>query len=122
MSEWALKMSSFTEEQVSRSLHIELAFEYVKMCKYTYLTIFSNALSCLQSLHSMNTGHQYILDTLYNYNHCDSNIPSHIGIHGNNEADKVAKSALDFDIVKLKIPSTGLKHFIKLYINSLWQI
>ena len=45
-----------------------------------------------------------------------------VGIHGNNEADTAAKSALEFEIVKFKIPSTDLKHFIKLYINSLWQI
>ena len=31
--------------------------------------------------------------------------PSHIGIHGNNEADEAAKSAFDFEIVKFKIPS-----------------
>ena len=46
-------------------------------------------------------------------------IPSHINIYGNNEADKAAKSAFEFE---LKIPSTDLKYFIKLYINSLWQI
>ena len=45
-----------------------------------------------------------------------------VAIHGNNEADTAAKSALEFEIVKFKIPSTDLKHFIKLYINSLWQI
>ena len=35
---------------------------------------------------------------------------------GNNEADKAAKSALDFEIVKFKIHSTDLKHSLKLYI------
>ena len=49
-------------------------------------------------------------------------IPSYICIHGNNKADKAATSALEFEIVKLKIPFTHLKHFIKLYINSHWQI
>ena len=36
-----------------------------------------------------------------------------------NEADKAAKSPLEFEIAKFKIPSTDLKHFIGLYINSL---
>ena len=35
-------------------------------------------------------------------------LPSHISIHGNNEADKAAKIALEFEIVKFKIPSTDL--------------
>ena len=41
-------------------------------------------------------------------------IPSHMGIHGNNESDvdKAAKSALEFEIEKFTIPSTGLKHLI----------
>ena len=57
----------------------------------------------------------YILDILYsNYyvsiqgiivNFCW--IPSHIGIHGNDEADRAAKSALE--TVKFKIPCTDLK-------------
>ena len=46
---------------------IILAFEYIKMSKYTYFTIFSDSLSYLLSLHSMNIDHPYILDILYNY-------------------------------------------------------
>ena len=74
------------------------------MSKYTHFTIFSESFSCLQSLHSMNIEHPYILDILYSYfyvsnlgkivNFCW--IPSQIGI----EADKAAKSALKFEIVK----------------------
>ena len=41
---------------------------------------------------------------------------------GKNEADKATKSAIDFEIVKIKIPSTDRKLFLKLYINSLRQI
>ena len=41
---------------------------------------------------------------------------------GKNEADKAKKSAINFEIVKFKIPSTDRKLFLKLYINSLRQI
>ena len=66
------------------------------MSKYTYFTIVSYSLSCLQILHSMNIDHPYILDILYSY-YCVANqgkivnvwwISSHIDIHGDNEADK----------------------------------
>ena len=46
---------------------IELDFEYIKMSKYTHFTIFSDSLSCLQSLHSMKIDLPYTLDILYNY-------------------------------------------------------
>ena len=46
---------------------IELAFEHIKMSKYTHFTIFSDSLSSLQSLHSMNINLPYILDILYCY-------------------------------------------------------
>lgn len=42
--------------------------------------------------------------------------PSHIGIHGKTEADKVAKSAHYFEIVNFKILYPVLKYIIKLYI------
>ena len=78
----------------------------------------------------MNYYYPYILDILFSYYSFSNQgkivkfcwISSHIGKHGNNEADKAVKSALDFEIVKFKIPSTDLKHFIKHYITSLWQI
>ena len=67
----------------------------------------------------MNIDHPHILDILYIYYYVSNQrkivnicwIPSHIGIHGNNEAD-----------CTVKIPSTHLKHFIKIFINSLWPI
>ena len=72
----------------------------------------------------MNTEHLYILDILYSY-HVSSLgkiiylcwIPSHICIHGDNETDKAAKSALEFWYVKFKISSTDLKQLFKLKIK-----
>ena len=91
---------------------------------------FSSIDNRLQSLHSVNIDHPYIWDVYciiiimlpirVNSQHLLES--SHNGIHRNNEADKAAKSALEFEIVKLKIPSTDLKNFNKLYIYSLWQI
>ena len=65
---------------------IELAFEYIKMSKYTYLTILSDSISCLQSLQSMNIDHPCILDILYSYYYVSNEgkivnfcwIPSHL--------------------------------------------
>ena len=57
------------------------------MTKYSHFTIFPDSLSCLQSLHSMNIDHPYILGILYNYYYVSDQgkiinigwIPSHIG-------------------------------------------
>ena len=43
-------------------------------------------------------------------------------LSGNNKADMAAKSALQFEVAKLKIPYTDYKCFIKFYAKSLWQI
>ena len=89
------------------------------MSKYTHFTILSDSLSCLQSFHNIDIDPSYILDISHNYYYVFKQgkivnicwIPSHIGIHGSIEADKAAKSALEFEIVKLKIPFIDPKHF-----------
>ena len=109
---------------------IQLAFEYIKFSNEKHFTIFSDSLSCLQSISNMNIDHPYILDILNQHWLLSKQgkiiefcwIPSHIGIHGNTKADKAAKDALQYDIVHYKIPYTDLKYLIKLYVNSLWQI
>ena len=40
---------------------VELAFEYIRISKNTHFTIFSDSLSCLQSLHNMNIDHPFSL-------------------------------------------------------------
>ena len=54
------KATIFTAEAKA----IQLAFELIKISKDTYFTIFSDSLSCLQSIHNMNIDHPYILDIL----------------------------------------------------------
>ena len=108
---------------------IQLAFEYIKTSNDKRFTIFSDSLSCLQSIKNMNIEHPFILDILKQYCILTRQskivefcwIPSHIGINGNTKADKAAKDALKFDIAQFQIPFTDLKLSIKVYVNNLWQ-
>ena len=36
-------------------------------------------------------------------------VPSHIGIKGNEKVDELAKQALNFNVLNLKVPYTDLK-------------
>ena len=48
-------------------------------------------------------------------------IPSHIGIIGNERADRAATSALSQDILPLKIPYFDFKPLINVLIREYWQ-
>ena len=94
-------------------------FSLLKFQKKHILQSFQTLFLVLQSEHNMNIDHRYILDILLNYLHASRQgkkvnffwIPSHIGIHSNSKADSAAKSALQFEIVKFRIPYINLKYF-----------
>ena len=80
------KATIFTAEAKA----IQLAFEYIKSSSDNISTIFSDSLSCLQSIKNKNLDHSYILDILIQYTNLSLKgknvnfcwIPSHIGIPG----------------------------------------
>ena len=94
----------------------------------TEFLIFSDSLSTLQALKNSNNDHpliQRLLEKLHTLLKSKSIvlcwIPSHIGISGNEEADKAAKQSLQCNVSKIKIPSSDLKPNINKYIFSKWQ-
>ena len=48
-------------------------------------------------------------------------IPSHCGVLGNEQADRVAKRATDEPITEIKIPKLDMLRIIKTKINQYWQ-
>ena len=80
---------------------IDLALDFVKICAYTdKFVIFSNSLSVLQALKHTYSKYSQIQHLLLKHHEIPSSktviycwIPSHIGIYGNEKADKNAKES-----------------------------
>ena len=110
---------------------ILLALKYFKRktTKYKKCVIYTDSLSSLQSLQGKNFKTK---NTIRFYNLLRRLppqahiaivwIPSHVGIHGNESADKLAKSALLREVAPQKlIIWSDLKPKVKTYIDSVWQ-
>ena len=92
--------------------------------------IFSDSKSMLESIDNQDSSNPLVLDTLqliYNLHEIGKLIefccvPSHVGIRGNEEADRAAKSALDLPVPSdSKVPSSDKLPQIKSYISNIWQ-
>ena len=117
--------SIFTAEAVA----LKLAVQYIQRHPSRRTVIYSDSLSCIQALENKNLNHpdiREIIQILTYLREVDSIIefcwiPGHIGIRGNEKADKIAKEIINHPIYETKIPFSDLKPRIREYVNSLFQ-
>jgi len=129
--------------EVSKSLHINsqatiftaelvalnLSLDIFRRSKHKKFAIFSDSLSSLLAIHNrrLDTGYAQKFITEYSQLSNSGNtivliwISSHIGIRGNQHADKAGKSALNLSMSAVKCPATDLYPEVASNCQRLWQ-
>lgn len=110
-----------------RALHI--ATEIIKISRYKKFVIFVDSMSVLESIENINLANPLITDLLRKHEEAITAgkeilfcwVPSHVGIRGNEVADKAAKQALSLNCTDILIPSSDFKYQINKYIKDKWQ-
>ena len=115
----------------SAELHaVFLALDHVETSTEQKFVIFTDSMSCLQSIKGQDWKHPLVqrilerLDTLQkelNKTVIFCWIPSHIGITGNEAADSAAKEGLDLRVTDMQLPYTDFKYYIIQHVKSKWQ-
>ena len=106
------------------------ALQYIQKSKHNSFIICTDSLSSLQAIENLNINHPIILDIIKFHHHLTSRnkaiifywVPSHVGIPGNERADRAAKSALDLNVTPSKIPSSDYKQSTRSFIWAEWQL
>ena len=106
----------------------KLALAHIEDHPHSRFIIFSDSKSALESLKSPGPRNPLVLDII-NYIHTLSTIneiifcwlPSHIGIKGNEVADREAKEALALDVSDVAIISSDFKAPILKLLLARWQ-
>ena len=120
-----VQTSIFTAEAVA----LKLAVQYIQQQTLRRTVIYSDSLSCLQTLENRNLEHPVIREIVHLLTYLNSVgseiefcwIPGHVGIPGNEKADRTAKHFIDNELYEIKIPFSDFKPCIAKYVNSLFQ-
>ena len=106
-----------------------MALDIVEKSNKNSFVIFSDSLSCLQSIQHFNIHDTRVLSLVEKLNRmCDQKeiilawVPSHVGIEGNEKADELAKQSLSLRQVRRhKIPHTDFKPAISKALKNEWE-
>ena len=104
-----------------------MALDYIEETNLSRVIIFSDSQSVLQSINNSKIDNSVIQDIILrlhnmSHKHYFCWLPSHVGIKGNEEADKAAKSALSVQPSNLKLPYTDFKPAINKYLLNKWLL
>ena len=91
--------------------------------------IFSGSLSALQALKNFKTDHTLLIQIqeLLHKIYADKKetifmwVPGHIGIRGNEAAERAAKEALNTELTAGLVPFSDLKPLTSKYVYEVWQ-
>ena len=107
---------------------IDLALNHIEQDAYWRYIIFTDSLSAMQALKGEKTDNPLVVKLLEKLSRlCERAdivfcwLPSHIGINGNEEADKAAKDALSLEILPFKVPCSDFKPLINSFIHEVCQ-
>ena len=107
---------------------IDFALNHIEQDAYWRYVIYTDSLSAMQALEGETTGNPLIVRLLEKLSRLCKRadivfcwLPSHVGISGNEEADKAAKDALSLEVLPFKVPFSDLKPLINNSIKNMWQ-
>ena len=105
-----------------------MALRFVQISRKNDFIIFVDSKSVLEAFENMKLDNPSIFDLVMLHHEVAKNnliifcwIPSHIGIAGNEKADKAAKEALGLERSDVLIPHTYFRPNIIEYTKKLWQ-
>ena len=90
---------------------IDLALDHIEQDAYWRYIIYTDSLSAMKALEGEKTDNPLVVNLLEKLSRLCKRadivfcwLPSHIGISGNEEADKAAKDALSLEVLSFKVP------------------
>ena len=108
---------------------ILLALECIEHSNRKRFLIFTDSMSCLQALDHLKFDHPIIEEIISKLMSLKASgfdihlcwLPGHVGILGNERADRAAKAARRTDMQPCLIPPSDFKPIIRKHITAMWQ-